>query len=314
MICLRKEKFIKITEGFYKLIFAQQLDKYGTLYKRDVLTSRLSSIKAGGIAKYILYPKNPQELILLLKLCRSLQIRYKILGGCTNTFFCDSGFDGAIISTKKMTDVFPSERAMIAEAGVPLVSMLKKARDFNLELKSELFGIPGSVGGAIRNNAGAFGTDISEIFLGGEFYDPLRDKVIYLNSNDLEFSYRYSLLGREPLVFLRGSFKAKKNDSGCISEGFLHFLNKRKSAQPTCASLGSFFKRSANIIPAQLIDKAGLKGKSIGDAEISKKHAGFIINNGKATADEIDRLAKLAENTVFEKYNVRLVREAELIV
>ena len=313
LICLRKEKFIKTTEGLYKLTISKYFEKYGLEYKRNFSTSRLSSIKAGGCAKYIVYPKSTDEAVLSIKLSKSLLGKYKIIGGCTNTFFSDEGFNGAIICTKKLNREEFCDFNVIAEAGASLTAVIKKAAENGIKLCNGLFGIPGTVGGAIRNNAGAYNSSVSDILVQGVFYDVALDKIKRLDKSDLLFSYRDSLLQREDLVFLSGVFKGEKSDKHSFAKEIKIITERRRFSQPTEPSLGSFFKRTENVIPAALIDRAGLKGIRKGGAEVSTKHAGFIINTGTATATDINTLANNIENAIFEKYGVILKREAEFV-
>lgn len=295
------------------MILQDYLDKYGIYYKEEYLTAKLSSIKTGGKARFVLYPKSIEELVLLIRLSKAFSARYKIIGGCTNTYFSDNGYDGAIICTKEISDIICQADSLKASAGAFLGTVLKKACACGLELRSELYGIPGSIGGALRNNAGAFGASVSDIFVSGEFYDAERDLILRLDASDLNFSYRYSILQNENIIFLKGSFKAKKNKEENIMSSFSEFSKIRRDTQDTSPSLGSFFKRSGDIIPAKLIDDAGLKGKSFGGAKVSEKHAGFIINFQNASSSDVDTLAKEVESEILKRYNVKLVQEAELV-
>ena len=295
------------------MLIENYFQKFGIEYDNDFSTAKLSSIKTGGIAKHVVYPKTIEEFVLSIRICRSLSERYKIIGGCTNTFFSDDGFDGAVILTKRLTCVTFFKNEITAEAGLPLTALLKKASYAGIELKSELFGIPGSLGGAVRNNAGAFNASISEIFAYGSFYDLTSDRIFKADANDLGFSYRNSILQSRNIVFLNGVFKGKRSQTDNVSEKFNEFLSRRRESQPKDASLGSFFKRSNGIIPAILIDKAGLKGKGVGRAKVSEKHAGFIINTGGATSSDVDMLANTIEHEILNKYGIALVREAEFV-
>ena len=288
-------------------------DKLNISYFSNLNTANISSIKVGGKAKYVAYPKTSEEFLELIKGINKISEKYKIIGGCTNTFFSDVGYNGVIISTKKINKITFSNNVLYAEAGTSLSLLLKTAASLGIELGSGLFGIPGTVGGAIRNNAGAHSYEIGEIFDGGYFYDLNNDRVLSLSKHEMEFSYRHSILQNENLVFITGSFKGRIKSSEQIENEFRETLKKRRSAHPTEPSLGSFFKRSGDIIPAVLIDKAGLKGIKIGAASVSTKHAGFIINNGGATSRDVDSLAKKIEKTISEKYNVTLMREAEFV-
>ena len=292
---------------------SEYFDKYRICYVKNFTTSRLSSIKVGGSAKYVLYPKCNEELIESIKLCIAFSEQYKIIGGCTNTFFSDEGFDGIIICTKLLVEVEASEHSIICNAGASLASVLKKSAYTGLDIASGLYGIPGSVGGAVRNNAGAFGASISEAFESGMFYDSESNKLLNLDNSDLYFSYRSSLLQKKNIVFLSGKFKCFRRKKEEIFKEFECTIQKRRATQPNHPSLGSFFKRSGETVPSILIDQAGMKGMQIGGARVSEKHAGFIINVGSATASDVNNLADKVEKEIFKKYGIHLIREAELV-
>ena len=277
-------------------------------------TSKITSIRAGGKAKYILYPKSIDDLIVIIKSLKMLRQKYKIIGGCTNTFFSDMGYDGVIVSTKCIKGKNVSGDSISVCCGESLASLLQYCAANGYNIAAELFGIPGTLGGAVRNNAGAFGKDISDSFISGEFFDCDSYNIFTLSKREMQFSYRSSILQKENLVFLHGNFKIEPLAVDIIKNNFRDVVNKRIASQPTEPSLGSFFKRSNEIIPSKMIDLAGLKGTRVGDAEISKKHAGFIVNRGCASANDINELAILVEKTIFEKYGIRLLREAEYVV
>ena len=295
------------------MTISDYLVKYKIEFKLDLSTSKLSAIKAGGIAKYVVYPKSAEELITALSLCKAFSQRFKIIGGCTNTFFGDFGFDGIIISTKMLSGVKFCNESAYACAGTPLISLLREAAALGIDFTADLFGIPGSVGGALRNNAGAYSSSISDCFDFGFFYDLDADKTIKLNRNELSFSYRSSILQSQSLVFLNGKFKGKTRDKSEINEEFKRVIDRRRASQPSAPSLGSFFKRNGDVIPSLLIDRAGLKGLRVGGAMVSEKHAGFIVNADNATASDVNNLAKKVENEIFKKYHLALIREAEYV-
>ena len=280
----------------------------------NVDTSKISSIRAGGYAKYGIYPDNIGNLIKAVKICLLLDLRYKIIGGCTNTFFMDGLYDGVVIFTKNITHTEKHGEYILAECGCPLARLLKGAAEYDLEISNALFGIPGTVGGAIRNNAGAFGDEICESFIEGLFINTDTLEAVTLNKEDLKFSYRSSLLMNEPLIFLRGKFATKRKKKNLCIEEFEKYAAIRKATQPNLPSLGSFFKRCGDVIPAELIDRAGLKDFCINDAAVSNKHSGFIVNLGGASASDIDELASRVENSIKSIYGVQLIREAELVI
>ena len=191
--------------------------------------------------------------------------------------------------------------------------MLRAAADAGYSIANPLFGIPGTVGGAVRNNAGAFGCEIGDVFVDGCFLNTDKFEIITLSKNNLNFAYRYSEIMQKPLLFLSGRFRTVQSDRLYCLEDFNKYTRIRRSKQQNLPSLGSFFKRCGNIIPAELIDLAGMKSYRIMDAAISDKHAGFIVNIGAATAKDIDDLAKTVEHRIKTRFNAVLVREAELV-
>lgn len=295
------------------MTFTETLYNLNIEYKRNVCTAELSSIKVGGNAKYTVYPKTADELVLSIKTANAFSEKNKLIGGCTNTFFADEGYDGVIIRTKKLNKLDINGGSISAEAGVSLSALMRLGASADLDLGDGLFGIPGTLGGALHNNAGAYGKEISDVFEYGFFYDAERDKVIKLGKNELSFSYRSSILQKENLIFLSGKLQGKARASEEIKRNFQNVIKKRRMLHPTEPSLGSFFKRTDGVIPAFLIEKAELKGKRIGAAAVSTKHAGFIINTGGAASYEVDTLAKEIETTILKRFGVTLVREAEFV-
>jgi UDP-N-acetylmuramate dehydrogenase len=295
------------------LPLSKAFEKHGIQLYSNADTSKISSIKAGGIAKYITYPNTKEQLIYAIHAAKSANIRYKIIGNATNIFFSDNGFDGLIISTSRMKSFSFSKNGFITDAGVSLSFLIRAAARAGFRISAEISGIPGSVGGAVRNNAGAYGKEISDSFEWGEFYSIETDGVVTLKSSELDFSYRSSLLLRTSLVMLSCKIRA---ESVCASDALKeisYYTDIRRQKQPSEASLGSFFKRAGEVAASKLIDECGLKGFSVGGASISQKHAGFIINNGTATSSDINALADIAEDKVYEKHGIRLTREAEFI-
>ena len=235
-----------------------------------------------------------------------------MIGGCSNTFFNDSGFRGAIVSTLLMSSVnITKEGFIIASAGTKLSQMLSFATKSNLGVCPELFGIPGSVGGAIRNNAGAFGKEIADVFLEASFFDLSTSEVITLSRKEMKFSYRNSIVQEKNIFFLCGKFKAYESEYTKEIERLKYFSTIRKEKQPQEPSLGSYFKKTDKHSASELIDRAGLKGYSIGGARVSPKHAGFIVNYKNASTDDIIQLAEHIKQTVSKIYGINLDNEAE---
>lgn len=295
------------------MTFTDYLLLQGINYKENIDSSKITSIKAGGRIKTAIYPNNKKEFTAAVMACKNFGTQYKILGGCTNTCFSDRGFDGAVIFTSRLRSIKIEDGNVVAEAGCAISEILRFAANNDLELSSELFGIPGTLGGAVRNNAGAYGKEIADNFVCGEFLDTSNLKTTVLDKESLGFSYRNSYLQSSAQVLLECKLKTlPSNKEKCIND-FKRITQIRRLQQPNEPSLGSFFKRNDGIIPAKLIDDAGLKGYSVGGASVSEKHAGFIINSDKCTVNQIEILAEYIEKTIMGKYGIQLVREAEII-
>lgn len=295
------------------MLFKKALADKGIRHSIDVDTSKISAIRAGGVAKLVVFPKSADEFIYAVRQAKRLGVRYKIIGRATNIFFSDMGFDGALISTSDMLGWTYDGGGILADAGVSLPRLIRDAALLGMKISPELSGIPGSVGGAVRNNAGAYGREFSDLLECGEFYSADEDKVIVMTDKELDFSYRSSILVSTPLYFLRGKIKADFSEKERILSEIACFSKQRREKQPSEPSLGSFFKRGKNYYASRLIDECGLKGASVGGAVISEKHAGFIINKGGATASDVNALAEFAENSVYGRFGIRLQRETEFI-
>lgn len=297
------------------MTITEHLESKGIGYTKNAETKKLSSIRAGGRAKLLVYPKSTAELIYLLELMKTDGGKYKIIGNLTNVFFSDDGYEGTLICTKLMSKMIPGsdELSVKAQAGASLSKILLFGAGAGIDLSCALFGIPGTLGGALFNNAGAFGSEISSSFISGEFFDLDCMKIIHIASDEMDFSYRNSLMQRERLVFLEGTLSGYHRDGDSIISDLMRYKSKRLAKHPQEPSLGSFFKKGKSYSASKLIDDAGLKGYSIGGASVSEKHAGFLINKGGATASEINELANFIEDTVYDKYSVKLHREAEFV-
>ncbi len=292
----------------------KKIEKAGISYRIGEDTSKISSIRTGGIAFAALYPQNINELTVALQILKSEAMPYKILGASTNTFFSDDGYDGIVVSMKKISGfALCGDNTVDVYAGEKLSKIIKRSAEYDIDLSASLYGIPGTVGGAIRNNAGAFNMEISDIFMHGIFLDLDSLKLLNLSISDLGFSYRYSVLQSERLIFLYGKLRGIAKNRRFIFADMNKIKEKRFALQPREPSLGSFYKKSGGIAASKLIDEAGLKGYSVGGAKISNKHAGFIVNTGAATSKDVITLSKYTESKIKEKYGITLVREAEFI-
>lgn len=283
----------------------------------DELLSRHTSFGIGGPAKAYAQPKSANELQNLLEVCKRFGIRTFLLGNGTNVLFPDKGFDGLVISMKGLDFIHRTGNYVCAGAGVNLFALGRFLRENGLSGFEFAYGIPGTAGGAVVQNAGAYGDEIS----------PLVQSVTVLKNGSLKqwnmsekcpsgkwFAYRNSYFKRVGLPILSATFLFREGSSEAIEKNQRELFAMRLDKQPiTEKNAGSIFKRKGNILPAKLIDELGLKGTSFGGAMISPKHAGFIINTGTATAADVLELIDFIKERVYSVYHIKLEEEIEII-
>ena len=271
------------------------------------------SIKAGGFAKYLFVPKSIEELKTALECFRDKGKRIIVLGNATNVIFADDMFDGAVIFTNEIDSILLNNNCITAYCGASLSAIAKTALANSLTGLEFTYGIPGTVGGGVYMNAGAFGGEISDCFKQALCLTPELKEII-LTKDDMDFSYRKSILQQNGYILLNATFSLSKGNAAEIKDKMDGYINCRKEKQPLeYPSCGSVFKRPQSNYAGALIEKCGLKGYTIGDAEVSEKHAGFIINKNKATAKDILKLIYTVSDTVYEKTGVRLEPEVRII-
>lgn len=275
-----------------------------------------SSFRIGGVADVITFPDSAEKLILAIKTARSFGLPYTVVGNTSNVLFLDGGYRGMVVMTKRMSTLIVSDNGMIrCSAGVMLPAVARRAAECGLSGLEFASGIPGTVGGAVFMNAGAHGSQISDILVSGRAYDTVADRVIELGAEDHAFGYRHSVyMERSELVCLEAELSLLAAQSADVLDKMKEYNDKRRSTQPlSMPSAGSFFKRPEGYIGAKLIDECGLKGFRIGGAAVSELHAGFIVNLGGASADDVLAVAKYVSDRVFDETGVRLTREVRVI-
>ena len=284
-------------------------------YKGNYQLSLISPIKIGGYARYVAYPDKVNKLIKIVKFLRKRKIRYKILGRMSNSLPPDNDYDGVIVRSDKMLNYRLKGTSLYAEAGASLPFLAKICADFGFSGLEELSGIPGSLGGAIRDNAGAFGREMSDLISCVTVYNLRKSSVEHLKVEKLCFDYRSSSLMNDELIILSAKLSLARSDRFTVNRLIEDYREKRMATQPVGqASLGSTFKRPMkDVHAAKLIDECGLKGHKIGGAKISEKHAGFIVNIGGATAVDYLSLVEFAQKQVYKKFGIMLEKEIEVI-
>ena len=267
----------------------------------------------GGPADLMIFPKSKQDLIKVIEIINENKIQLTILGSGSNVLVSDNGIRGAVISLKNsLKQIEVDENILYAECGTMLGKIVKHAVKNNLIGLENLNGVPGTLGGALIMNAGAWGGEISENLIHVEVINS-KSGIQKIQKKDLNFSYRQSSFNKDDIL-LSAKFNLKKADKDIIKENFIEAQSGRKKSQPlNKRSAGSLFKNPKNNSAGKLLDEAGLKGFSIGDAKISEKHANFFINDGDATSKDMLMLIKKAHKEVKDKFNVNLSLEVKLM-
>ena len=255
----------------------------------DANLKNFCTFKIGGRGT-ILFPKNQLEVKRILNDCKKNRLEFFILGNGSNVLFPDGEFKKVIIDLRKLNNIkITKQGTIMAEAGVRLFAFNKFLEQNSLAGFEWSYGIPATIGGLTFMNGGAFGEQVANYIKKVKILK--NGKISWINRKNIDFSYRKSNIEG---IILAVEFKFKKADSRIIAEEQRKFFDIRKKTQPYDKfSAGSVFKRSGDKIPAIMIDKAGLKGVKIGGAEISTKHAGFIVNNDNATSKDVKDLIGL---------------------
>lgn len=270
----------------------------------------LSSAKIGGVADVVLFPRTLYSFEKTLSVLINNSMPYAILGGGTNVLLPDGHFNGVLVRTTKLQGKSMAENGATFECGCGINSCLSFVRGYGSGGFEELASIPGTIGGAVYGNSGAYGRQICDFVTEGLFFDPITLGRVSLKREDMSFDYRSSFMNKSNLVLLSvklSSSSVVRSDS--IAKVKL-FAAKRADSQPlSYPSLGSVFKRADGVGAGWYIERAGLKGMRIGDAEVSTKHAGFIINKGSASAKDFRQLISLIQARVFDKFGTLLEPE-----
>ena len=282
-------------------------------YKENLWLKNYSSVKIGGMASLVLFPDTVEKIITAIDFLVENKIDYKIIGRLTNILIEDKAFDTVFLKTDNLKGVIMLEDGIRLFAGEKLSVLSYLLAKEGIGGFSALSGIPGSIGGNVRNNAGAFGVEISDILRSVTVYSPIEKRILKLSFEDAEFGYRKSVFSSLPMIILYADFHIAYDSPERIREHILEVKQRRIKTQPLeFLSLGSVFKRPKGDYAARLIDAANLKGYAIGGAEVSSKHAGFIVNKGNATFEDFLSLIEYTKSIVFQKYGILLEEEIEI--
>ena len=290
------------------------LENNSVHYEENAGMADFTGFRAGRTCRLLIIPDTKEQLISVVQFLRSNDHEYMLLGNGSNIFFGHDSDKTVILTKKALSDLYLTDDGYIyAGAGVMLADVCRFAAKNSISGFENLYGIPGTVGGAVYMNAGAYGSETKDVIFGVHTLLGRSMREAEITNYDCRFSYRYSMFQESKAPVLGALFQGVPGDRDTIEAAMKECMEKRRSKQPLeYPSCGSAFKRPAGYYAAALIEECGLKGKAVGGAEVSSKHAGFIINRDHATPDDILELFSLVKNTVEEKKGVTL--EPEVII
>ena len=278
--------------------------------------SSKSSFRIGGAADLAVFPKTATELKYIVAHLKDRELPYIVVGKGSNILFEDDGYHGCVIFTDKMSRITVDGNRITAGAGASVTALATTAKNASLTGLEFSYGIPGSVGGAVVMNAGAYGGEMSGVFESCEIFDTEKLELCVFSAAQMDYSYRHSIFTENKnLICLSATFALKEGNKEEIEAVMRDLMGRRISKQPLdYPSAGSVFKRPApDIFVGKLIEDSGLKGYTIGGAQVSEKHAGFIINVGGATARDVLDLVEHIRTVIRKNYGVELECEVRRV-
>ena len=297
------------------LSLMRKYEKEGIECQNALPLSSKSTFKIGGKADLAVFPKNATELEYVVAYLTDREIPYIIVGNGSNILFEDEGYRGCVIFTEKMNDVKIEGNRIYAGVGMSYTALASKAKAASLTGLEFAYGIPGSVGGAVVMNAGAYGRQTADVLESCDVFDAEKCELYTLTKDEMELSYRHSVLSENKnLICVGATFTLKEGNKEEIDAVMRDLMQRRISKQPLeYPSAGSYFKRPEGHFAGKLIEDCGLKGLRVGGAEVSTKHAGFLINRGGATAADVLALEEQVKHAVLERFGVLLEREVRVV-
>ncbi len=273
-----------------------------------------TSFRIGGEAQCFISVENTEQIQRSVAFCKENSIPFMIMGNGSNMLVSDEGIKGVVIQISKgFSDCTINETTVYAQSGILLSALSSKLLNAELSGFEELSGIPGTLGGAIFMNAGAYGGEIKNVVTSIDYLDK-DGNLATMSASEADFGYRKSVFQQNGAIILGATLSLKKGNKDEIKEKINEYTKRRNDKQPVnMPSAGSTFKRPDGYFAGKLIEDCNLMGVSIGGAQVSEKHAGFVVNTGNATAKDVMALIEHIQNTVFEKFNVKLEPEVKII-
>ena len=293
----------------------QKLQMLGTEWELNCPLAMHSTLRIGGAADIALFPRSVDELCKALAFLKEHAIPTLVIGKGSNVLFGDEGYRGAVVFTEKCRSIKIENNTIVVEAGVSLSALANAARDASLSGLEFAFGIPGTLGGAVYMNAGAYGGSMSDVCISSEYYDLETGKIETLIQNAQAFGYRTSAYQNHPeRIILRATLQLQAGSREVITEKMRTYWEKRRTMQPLeLPNAGSTFKRPEGHFAGKLIEDCGLKGLTVGGAQVSTKPAGFIVNVGGATCKDVKSLIEQIQTTVLQQTGVELECEIQFL-
>lgn len=287
----------------------------GVCIEENVPMAQYTSFRAGGKARMMVIPADAEQLSAVLGVLSGSGVQYMVLGNGTNILVKDSGYDGVIVKIESGFDYVRQEGCrLVCGSGTRMSVAAKAALEGGLSGFEFASGIPGFTGGAVFMNAGAYGGEMKDILRCAKIVSKDGSREFYMTADELEMGYRHTKLHDTGDIVTEVEFVLEEGNRTQIKAKMSELMEKRNSRQPVnFPSAGSFFKRPEGYFAGKLIQDAGLKGLSVGGAQVSELHSGFIINRGGATATDILQLMEMIQARVFDEFGVRLETEVRII-
>ena len=282
-------------------------------YSRNVDIAGLSTMGIHSVAALVAEPDCKSRLVMLLKQFHSYGIPYRVVGGMSNIMPRSEYYSGVLVKTRNIAAKSVAENKITAECGARLSQIVRTLTEYHLGAMAQLYHIPGTLGASVRGNAGAHGLELSDVFESAEVYLVSEDRTVTFTKPQMNFGYRTSQLKLCDGVVLSATLNAAPRDPSQTKAEIEHFHELRKSQPRGVCTLGSTFKRANGISAGWYIDQCGLKGFSVGGAFVSEIHAGFIVNRGSATVNDVLNLIDIVKKRVFSQFGILLEEEIDYL-
>lgn len=291
------------------------LEERGIEFRTDLELKPYSTLRIGGSVALAVFPKTREQLIGALEIVSREGGRYAVVGKGSNLLFPDGVYQGTFIFTSRATSVSFCGDTVTALSGVALPTLASRAARASLSGLEFASGIPGTVGGAVLMNAGAFGGEMAQVTVSSEYWDAQAARCGRFEGAEQKFGVRTSVYAGQPrYTVLSATLRLRKGDPTEIRARMEEYRKRRCATQPLeLANAGSIFKHPQGHFAGKLIEECGLKGTRVGDAEVSEKHAGFIVNRGQATAADVKALISLIQEQVMHRFGVFLETELRIL-